>query len=130
MYLKRFTAGRYDLLTVDDADPSDVQLQVRRSGEEFPEPVAPPLSRGTIQQVYFALRLAMVEQVEGEEPLPLFLDEMFVNWDPDRTASGLKALAHMTEDRQVLLFTADPAWAERASTEVGAHIVRTPDLAS
>jgi len=130
VYLERFTAGRYDLLTVDDADPSDVQLQVRRSGDEFPEPVAPPLSRGTIQQVYFALRLAMVEQVEGEEPLPLFLDEMFVNWDPDRTASGLKALAHMTEDRQVLLFTADPAWAERASTEVGAHIVRTPDLAS
>ncbi len=129
-YLERFTDGRYDLLTVDDADPSDVQLQVRRSSAEFPEPVAPPLSRGTIQQVYFALRLAMVEQVEGEEPLPLFLDEMFVNWDPDRTASGLKALAHMTEDRQVLLFTADPAWAERASTEVGAHIVRTPGPAS
>ena len=41
VYLERFTAGRYDLLTVDDADPSDVQLQVRRSGAEFPEPVAP-----------------------------------------------------------------------------------------
>ena len=61
----------------------------------------------------------MVDQVEGEEPLPLFLDEMFVNWDPDRTASGLKALAHMSEARQVLLFTADPAWAERAELEVG-----------
>ena len=130
VYLERFTGGRYDLLTVDDADPSDVQLQVRRSGAEFPEPVASPLSRGTIQQVYFALRLAMVDQVEGEEPLPLFLDEMFVNWDPDRTASGLRALAHMAEGRQVLLFTADPAWAERAELEVGAYIVRTPGPAS
>jgi len=130
VYLERFTAGRYDLLTVEDADPSNVKLQVRRSSAEFPEPVAPPLSRGTIQQVYFALRLAMVDQVEGEEPLPLFLDEMFVNWDPDRTASGLKALAHMAEDRQVLLFTADPMWADNAHNSVGAHIVRTPDLAS
>ena len=130
VYLERFTAGRYDLLTVDDADPSNVQLQVRRTGEEFPEPVAFPLSRGTIQQVFFALRLAMVDQVDSEEPLPLFLDEMFVNWDPDRTASGLRALAHMAQDRQVLLFTADPVWAERAELEVGGHIVRTPVPAS
>ena len=125
-HLRRFTGGRYDLLTVDDASSGDVKLQVRRTGEDFPQDVDTPLSRGTIQQIYFALRLAMVDLVEGDEPLPLFLDEMFVNWDPGRTTSGLAALANMPGDRQVFLFTADPFWAERAVQDVPAHIVRTP----
>lgn len=125
-HLRHFTGGRYDLLTVDDASTGDVKLQVRRTGEDFPQNVDTPLSRGTIQQIYFALRLAMVDLVEGDEPLPLFLDEMFVNWDPGRTTSGLAALANMPGDRQVFLFTADPFWAERAVQDVPAHIVRTP----
>ena len=125
-HLRRFTGGRYDLLTVDDASSGEVKLQVRRTGEDFPQNVDTPLSRGTIQQIYFALRLAMVDLVEGDEPLPLFLDEMFVNWDPGRTTSGLAALADMPGDRQVFLFTADPFWAERAIKDVPAHIVRTP----
>ena len=125
-HLRHFTGGRYDLLTVDDASSGEVNLQVRRTGEDFPQNVDTPLSRGTIQQIYFALRLAMVDLVEGDEPLPLFLDEMFVNWDPGRTASGLAALADMPGDRQVFLFTADPFWAERAVRDVPAHIVRTP----
>ncbi len=125
-HLRHFTGGRYDLLTVEDASSRDVKLQVRRTGEDFPQDVDTPLSRGTIQQIYFALRLAMVDLVEGDEPLPLFLDEMFVNWDPGRTTSGLAALANMPGDRQVFLFTADPFWAERAVQDVPAHIVRTP----
>jgi len=125
-HLRHFTGGRYDLLTVEDASSRDVKLQVRRTGEDFPQDVDTPLSRGTIQQIYFALRLAMVDLVEGDEPLPLFLDEMFVNWDPGRTTSGLAALANMPGDRQVFLFTADPFWAERAVQDVPAHVVRTP----
>ncbi len=126
-HLRRFTNGRYDLLTMDDVASTEVELQVRRTGEDFPTTVDTPLSRGTIQQIYFALRLAMVDLIEGDEPLPLFLDEMFVNWDPERTSSGLEALAAMPGDRQVFLFTADPYWAERAAAAVPtAHVVRTP----
>ena len=125
-HLRHFTNERYDLLIVDDAASGEVKLQVRRTGEDFPQDVDTPLSRGTIQQIYFALRLAMVDLVEGDESLPLFLDEMFVNWDPGRTTSGLAALANMPGDRQVFLFTADPFWAERAVQDVPAHIVRTP----
>ena len=129
-HIERFTSGRYDMLVLDESDPSKVNLQVRRSGAEFSESVAKPISRGTIQQIYFALRLALVDQVEGDEPLPLFLDEMFVNWDPGRTAKGLAVLAAMPDDRQGFLFTADPFWAERARDHVGARIVQTPQLAA
>ena len=82
-----------------------------------------------MQQIYFALRLAMVDQVEGEEPLPLFLDEMFVNWDPSRMVGGLEVLMHLPEDRQVFLFTADPYWAERAQNYIGARVLHMPALA-
>jgi uncharacterized protein YhaN len=129
-HIERFTGGRYDMLVLDESDPSKVNLQVRRSGAEFSESVAKPISRGTIQQIYFALRLALVDQVEGDEPLPLFLDEMFVNWDPGRTAMGLAVLAAMPDDRQAFLFTADPFWAERARDHVGARVVQTPQLAA
>ena len=86
-YLASITDGRYDRLIADDSTGDGVRLHVRRRGEDFPVVVGHPLSRGTLQQIYLALRLAMVDQVEGEdaERLPLFLDEMFVNWDPSRT---------------------------------------------
>ena len=75
--------------TVGLSDDERVTYELRA---DFPQDVDTPLSRGTIQQIYFALRLAMVDLVEGDEPLPLFLDEMFVNWDPgphDQRPCGL-----------------------------------------
>ncbi len=107
-----------------------VRLHVRRRGEDFPVVVGHPLSRGTLQQIYLALRLAMVDQVEGEdaERLPLFLDEMFVNWDPSRTGRGMAVLREIGRSRQVFLFTADPAWAERTSAQADAVVVATPGL--
>ena len=83
-YLAGITDGRYDRLIADDSTGGRPRLHVRRSGEDFPVAVGHPLSRGTLQQIYLALRLAMVDQVEGAdaERLPLFMDEMFVNWGP------------------------------------------------
>ena len=129
-HLERITAGRYDLLTVEDTGPDGARLMVRPRDEDFPVPVKHPLRRGTMQQICLALRLAMVDQVEGGEPLPLFLDEMFVNWDPHRTARGVEILAGLGEDRQVFLFTADPRWAQTAAELVRAHLLSTPALAA
>ncbi|MBM4436559.1 MAG: AAA family ATPase [Actinobacteria bacterium] len=127
-HLQRITHQRYDLLAVDDTDPSGARLLVRRRGADFPIPVGRPLSRGALQQIYLALRLALVDQVETGEPLPLFLDEMFVNWDPGRAAGGVAILADLAPMRQVFLFTADPTWAQRVADQAGARIVPTPVL--
>lgn len=130
-HLASITDGRYDRLIADDSTGDGVRLHVRRRGEDFPVVVGHPLSRGTLQQIYLALRLAMVDQVEGEdaERLPLFMDEMFVNWDPSRTGRGMAVLREIGRSRQVFLFTADPAWAERTSTQADAVVVATPGLA-
>ena len=130
-HLASITGGRYDRLIADDSTGDAVRLHVRRRGEAFPVVVGHPLSRGTLQQIYLALRLAMVDQVEGEdaERLPLFMDEMFVNWDPSRTDRGMAVLREIGRSRQVFLFTADPAWAERTSAQADAVVVTTPQLA-
>ncbi|MCY4110745.1 MAG: AAA family ATPase [Chloroflexi bacterium] len=130
-HLASITGGRYDRLIADDSTGDGVRLHVRRRGEAFPVVVDHPLSRGTLQQIYLALRLAMVDQVEGEdaERLPLFMDEMFVNWDPSRTGRGMVVLREIGRSRQVFLFTADPAWAERTSAQADAIVVATPRLA-
>lgn len=130
-HLASITDGRYDRLIADDSTGDRPRLHVRRRGKDFPVVVEHPLSRGTLQQIYLALRLAMVDQVEGEdaERLPLFMDEMFVNWDPSRTGRGMAVLREIGRSRQVFLFTADPAWAERTSAQADAVVVATPGLA-
>lgn len=60
-------------------------------------------STGTVDQVYFALRLAVMEVFVTEERLPMFFDEIFVSYDDKRLARALTLLAGT--GRQVLLFT-------------------------
>lgn len=61
------------------------------------------VSRGTIEQAYFALRMAAMDVLCSEEELPVILDESFAFYDENRLKETLKWLA---ENRtQVLLFT-------------------------
>ena len=59
------------------------------------------LSRGTVEQIYFSLRMAAGELLCGSEQLPVFLDEVFGMYDEERLASVLKWLAK--EKRQVII---------------------------
>lgn len=122
-FLGRITGGRYDrLLLGDDADPDSLHL----AGPGLPGvlPVAEPFSTGIREQVYLALRLACLEVLEaGDEPLPLVLDEVLVNWDPDRRARALDLLADLSGERQVFLMTCHPHMAREAG-ERGARVVR------
>jgi energy-coupling factor transporter ATP-binding protein EcfA2 len=120
--LVRLTRGRYDTLILgDDRDPE--ALQVR--GFHLPGhlPVESPLSTGTREQIWFALRMAVVDLVEGGgEPLPLALDELLVNWDPERQGAALDTLAELSQDRQIFLVTCHPALAREAEVR-GARVL-------
>ena len=74
------------------------------------------VSRGTIEQAYFALRMAAMDVLCGEEELPVILDESFAFYDENRLKETLKWLA---ENRtQVLLFTCQKR-EEEALSEMG-----------
>lgn len=61
------------------------------------------LSRGTAEQLYFALRLACAEFLNREEPVPLILDDAFLAYDDTRLEQTLRWLRF--SGRQILLFT-------------------------
>lgn len=58
-------------------------------------PVAPEsLSRGAQEQAYLALRLAYIQNhAAGAEALPLIMDEILVNFDPQRAERTVRAFA-------------------------------------
>lgn len=102
-YLKEITDGAYDELLVN----RDLQISVRipqtkRLGQN-PEKV---LSKGTVDQIYLALRLALVQMMSRHgERVPMLLDDPFANYDDERLARAMKLLTRVAETNQILLFT-------------------------
>lgn len=60
------------------------------------------LSAGTIDQVYFALRLAVADLLLGKDEIPLLLDDSFALYDDTRVKAALTEIA---KRRQIILFT-------------------------
>lgn len=112
-YLSSVTEGRYERLSLDEQED---RLVVFEAGEGFAHPVEPPLSQGTLDQIYLSLRLAIIDHLDADgERLPMFLDEVFVNWDPHRRRAAFDLLTGMAEERQVFFFTCHPHFAEEAT---------------
>jgi uncharacterized protein YhaN len=100
----RMTLGGFDRLVarIDSQDKHRL-VCVRNTGQETP---VEGLSDGTRDQLYLALRLASLEQhLALNEPLPLILDDAFVNFDDQRTRAALEILSETSVRTQVLLFT-------------------------
>jgi len=83
----------------------------RTDGTIVPEEL---LSTGTLEQVYLSLRLAHVEVYHCGETIPLLLDDIFVNFDPDRARAAAECLESFSRrtNTQVLFFTCHPHIAE------------------
>lgn len=60
------------------------------------------LSAGTIDQVYFALRLAVADLLLGNDEIPLLLDDSFALYDETRVKTILQKIA---KRQQIILFT-------------------------
>ncbi len=122
-YLAGLTAGRYDRIVADEGS-GDGRFQVVGPGLPGPVLLAPPISTGTLEQAYLALRLAIVDHLDqGLERLPLFADEVLVNWDHRRRTRGLRLLAGVAKQRQVFVFTCHPELASGLEDE-GARLLR------
>ncbi len=121
--LAALTEGRYDRLEL--TEDNDGQLMVHDAHEGRVTPVGPPLSRGTLDQIYLTLRIAIADHLDDPgDPLPLFLDEVLVNWDEERRKRGLQLLAGMAQSRQVFFFTCHDWMAEEIERSAGGHVVR------
>lgn len=91
-----FTGNRYDTVRVGE----NGKLIVSTEGKEVP-PEA--LSRGTLEQIYLAFRIAVGRTITREERMPVFLDEAFAMYDDRRLKETLRALSAL--DEQIFIFT-------------------------
>ena len=93
--------GRYEEVKIDP----DFRIQVREQGAVELRP-AESLSRGTVDQLYFAVRFAVLELLANtQEPCPCLLDEPFVAYDRERMSAAFQILEVEAERRQLFLFT-------------------------
>jgi uncharacterized protein YhaN len=64
------------------------------------------LSRGTSEQLYLAMRIALVEHLATQqESLPLVMDDVLVNFDARRGERVARAIEGLAEHRQVVYLT-------------------------
>lgn len=99
-YLSRLTGGRYRELSLDrELDASAME------GSGVLPRRALFLSKGTVDQIYLAVRLAVYDLCLKERRAPLVLDDALAAFDDGRMALALDLLAQLAEDRQILLFT-------------------------
>jgi len=104
-YLAHLTGGRYDRIAADETSQGDL-FHIFGPALPAPVPLTPPISTGTLEQAYLSLRLAIVDHLDqGGERLPLFVDEVLVNWDQERRARGMDVLVDVSSTRQLFVFT-------------------------
>jgi uncharacterized protein YhaN len=98
------TEGRY-IRVIAPLDGGEIQVE-RTDGVRLAPQV---LSRGTAEQLYLSMRLALVREYANHvDPLPVVFDDIFVNFDPDRSRTSLKAVRQLCATHQVLMFTCHP----------------------
>jgi uncharacterized protein YhaN len=101
-YMSKLTGGKYtriwtplahDILFVDQADGQPLSVQV--------------LSRGTREQLFVSLRLALVSAYARRGiHLPMVLDDVFVNFDAGRTRTACAVLRDFArQGHQLMVFT-------------------------
>ena len=93
--LKEITGGKYQRLMVEDNLKMMVFHEGRRINVE-------KLSRGTIEQIYFSLRMAAAELLHEEEQ-PVILDDTFVYYDDVRLEHMLRWISE--NKKQAIIFT-------------------------
>ena len=96
--LAKLTAQKYPNVLLKP----DMTLSVREDSGTVTHPAA-AMSCGTSDQMYLALRLAMVRRLL--ENAPILLDDALVNFDDTRTAAAISLLTEEAKERQIILFT-------------------------
>ncbi|GAB7386898.1 hypothetical protein BSNK01_07340 [Bacillaceae bacterium] len=99
-YFSQMTGGRYRRVF---APLGEKKLLVERDDGVRLE--TEYLSRGTAEQLYLAMRFALANEYAQRHPLPLIMDDIFVNFDDTRLRAALRVLAELVDTHQVLLFT-------------------------
>ena len=103
--LGQMTGGKYIEFDRSGGGKQNVLIRQADGVERTPD----QLSTGTREQLYLAIRLAYVlHYCEKNQPLPIIIDDVLVNFDDARAKQTIAALADISQSAQVLFFTCHP----------------------
>jgi uncharacterized protein YhaN len=108
--ISQITGGKY--VRVEQRFADSILRVVTAEGDErtFDE-----LSTGTREQLYLSIRLAFVaDYCQKNEPLPVVMDDAFVNFDRERAKASFSALKSLLQSTQVCFFTCHESQVEIA----------------
>lgn len=115
--LEKITGGTHANLRVgSDMTVNSIDLANVRSIWDF--------SDGTVDQMYFSLRVAAARAFSEKEPVPLIIDEPFAFYDEERIRNAFELLSRLSGDLQIILFTCKEKELELASGLNDINIIR------
>ena len=118
-WISRVTSGRY----VDiEVEPESLKLLAFDAAGRSAD--ADVLSHGTTEQLFLLLRIALAMHLsKADETVPLVLDDVTVQSDPERTRAILELLHRLSTERQIVVFTQEPEVVQWASEKLPAKAV-------
>ena len=122
--VEQVTEGRYTRAHVDPKT-LEISLLVPETGMVVQDP---PVSHGTRTLAYVLMRIGLAQHMRSVgEPVPLVLDDPFVDVDEERLPRILEYLAGLSGQMQILIFTKDREIADwlELRTAGGRHRVHT-----
>ncbi|HHY91471.1 MAG TPA: AAA family ATPase [Clostridiales bacterium] len=118
--LGRITRGKYTDLRISEDYQVRVTDPVQKEMRE-----ADYFSNGTWDQIYFALRLGIVQMIFENEKRPfLLLDDAFVQYDDRRLEAVWEYLHEYAKEHQVLLFTCHERDVQKARQYADVNLIR------
>ena len=96
--IQKISSNKYNKVTINDENG----MIIENNRGEYVEAVK--LSTGTIDQLYLALRLSMIDEL-SKENLPIILDESFAYSDNNRLKNILQYLTSDLNNHQTIIFT-------------------------
>ena len=94
--ISNISNGKYKNMKITD---NDIMVEVENGNYVS----ASLLSEGTVDQLYFSLRMAILKEISNET-LPIFLDESFVFFDKNRLINTINYL-NDNYDNQIIIFS-------------------------
>lgn len=105
----KLTCNRYSAVNIS----KELDITVEKNGIFGTREIG-YLSRGTTDQAYLSLRLAIAELIRENDTLPILLDDVLSQYDDERTLEALSFLKEYAKNSQVVLFTCHNAITEAA----------------
>ena len=96
--IQKISSNKYNKVTINDENG----MIIENNRGEYVEAIK--LSTGTIDQLYLALRLSMIDEL-SKENLPIILDESFAYSDNNRLKNMLQYLKSDLNNHQTIIFT-------------------------